>query len=585
MSNQVEVSKVDRNHLKLNGGKASWNVVDGDTYKAVIREVFQSVAERISFTMGPYGGDTVFEHAGQTYMTKDGWTVLKNISYDNPVYNSILNLLKNVSAPVVIKVGDGSSSAVCAANNIYNNLMEAKILSKYRPKDVVKTMEDVCETICDEILKRSIKIDPDGDLEEIYKIALTSTNQNDLFASTILDIYKQTGNSTIELIESKGSKTSYEIINGFKGNGMYLDRAYQTSDDGRCVIENPVVLAFDFKIDENEYEAVIKPTIQKALAENRRAVVFAPYYSDSLLEKIRYLANQELKSTGKTTVVYCRVPIVAQDMIENYNDFIMMLGGTMITQTVMVDLLPKFEVDPKTRKRVKIEDAKMIPTDCIGTCATLTVSDKYTMIDGINNRKEAEYNLILQDVKAQLKTANEDSENLNIVSNRSFSLKKRLSKLEGSMGVIYVGGRSMLEKRANMDALDDAIKACESAYIYGYNIGGSLIIPIVCKHMATSGGELETALVSLISRSMTDVYRQVLNKYYSKEEDEEVIDAIIEKCLETEEIFDLIDKDYSRDVVNPCMTDIEVLKASTTMSSLLISSNQYISIAPSEDIF
>ena len=136
-----------------------------------------------------------------------------------------------------------------------------------------------------------------------------------------------------------------------------------------------------------------------------------------------------------------------------------------------------------------------------------------------------------------------------------------------------------------MDALDDAIKACESAYIYGYNIGGSLIIPIVCKHMATSGGELETALVSLISRSMTDVYRQVLNKYYSKEEDEEVIDGIIEKCLETEEIFDLIDKDYSRDVVNPCMTDIEVLKASTTMSSLLISSNQYISIAPSEDIF
>lgn len=576
---------LDHSEFKLKGNNnVSWNIVDGDTYKNVIKDVFNNVAQRIEFTMGPYGGDTVFEKAGRTAMTKDGWTVLQNITFNNPVYNSILTLLKNTCAPVVIKVGDGSSTAVCSANNIYNLLMSSKIMENIRPKDVVDRIETICEKICEEILNRSKKVES---FDEIYKIALTSTNNNKEFAEIIRKIYEETENSTIDFVESKGSKTSYEIIKGFRGNGVYLDRIYQTTDDGRCVVKNPVVLCFDFKIDEEEYNHVIKPVIEKALVDNKRVVVYAPYYSDSLLEKLRFMANQEFKALGTTNVVYCRAPIAANDLIDNYRDFVLMLGGTMITQAVMNDLMPKYQFNPETKKNEKIEEARMFPVDCIGSCEVLSISDKHSTIEGITNLKSAEYDLVVKDINVQLNKANEDSENLNIVSNRSFSLKKRLARLKGKMAVITVGGRTSLEKGANMDAFDDAVKACESAYIYGYNIGGSLIIPIVCDYLKKKEphDELTEQIYDIISEAMQKVYSGVLAKYFTKADDESKIKDIIEHCIEEKVAYNLITKSYSDDVINPCMTDIEVLKASTSMTSMLLSSNQYISLSPSEDIF
>ena len=98
--------------------KSNWNVISEEEFKTRIRDVFERVADSLSKTLGPYGSTTIIEKYGEMHITKDGWQVLKNIRFDNAIDNNILMMLTRISAQVVIKVGDGSTSSIIAANEI-----------------------------------------------------------------------------------------------------------------------------------------------------------------------------------------------------------------------------------------------------------------------------------------------------------------------------------------------------------------------------------------------------------------------------------------------------------------------------------
>lgn len=561
----------------------AWNIVDGDTYQAIIRNVFEKVAERISFTFGPYGNRTTLDAAGSTIMTKDGFNVLKNISYNNPIYNSVVRLLLNACGPVVTSVGDGSSTCTIGAYHIYKHLSASDKLKELRGKDLMAIIETAVEQIGSKILANSTKIDEDGDLSEIRKIAYVSTDSNDEFADMIYDIYIKTKNPTIEYVQGKSSKTTYEIIDGFLGHGVYLDRLYMTSDDERCVIQNPYILTFNYKIDKTDYLTYIEPAIRKATADGHRLVVYSPYYDTLLLESIRKQANMEYSARGTTQVVYCRVPIAAAEMNDNYRDFSMMCGCEMITEAMLEDY-----VDMRNDKEKEEQGEKELknPIDLIGGVESITISGEKTVISGFTNRKESMYEIYLDEAKADYDKTREDNLSSGIVTNALFASKKRLARLKGSIGIIKVGGRNIMEKNSNYDAIEDAVKACESAFMYGYNIGCSLIIPITCDElMKDTEDEYIIEVLDCLSAAMKDVYREILVKYFDKEDDEKWMQEIISCSIEYGRVYDLIKKEFSVDIINPCRTDIEVLTAATSLSSVLLSSNQYLALMPKEEIY
>ena len=561
----------------------AWNIVDGETYQTIIRNVFEKVSERISFTFGPYGNRTTLDAAGSTIMTKDGFNVLKNISYNNPIYNSVVRLLLSACGPVVTSVGDGSSTCTIGAYHIYKHLSNSEKLKELRGKDLMEDIEIAVGKIGSRILANSTKINEDGDLSEIRKIAYVSTDSNDEFADMIYDIYIKTKNPTIEYVQGKSSKTTYEIIDGFLGHGVYLDRLYMTSDDERCVIQNPYILTFNYKIDKNDYMAYIEPAIRKAVNDGRRLVVYSPYYDTLLLESIRKQANVEYNSRGTTQVVYCRVPIAASEMNDNYRDFSMMCGCEMITEAMLEDY-----VDMRTDKEKEEQGKKELadPIDLIGSVETITINGEKTVITGFTNRKETMYNIYLDEAKADYDKTREDNLASGIVTNALFASKKRLARLKGSIGIIKVGGRNIMEKNSNYDAIEDAVKACESAFMYGYNIGCSLIIPIICNELKKEiDDEYLIEVLDCLSDAMQDVYREILIKYFDKDDDEEKIREIISTSITSSLVYDLINKRYSSDIINPCRTDIEVLTAATSLSSVLLSSNQYLALMPKEEVY
>ena len=553
---------------------STWNVIDEGQFKDRLKFVFDKVAKCLSNTLGPYGSTTIIEKYGEMHVTKDGWNVLKNIRFNDPVDNNIMALLVRISAQVVIQVGDGSTSSIVAANEILKLFNEnEETLSKYRPRDLMDKLNLIVNNIVERIYKNAIKIDHDN-FDEIYRIATIATNDDTVIPEMIKTIYEKTGNATIEYRESKTNETSFEIVDGYiLNNASYLDTIFVTNDDGTCVVNKPYILMFDYKIDTEHSLRLISKAAEYARDRNSRLVVIAPHYDRILLDYIRRNINLEYRDKGTSQCIYCRASLINNMSNVLYNDFATMAGGTIMHE--------QYDDDIKTNELDNIEEY-------IGHVDKMIIADNTTMISGFVNRNENLYKKCMDDAVAKFNTIEEDYRNRGIVDTAVTEAKNRVTKLKGNMGIINVGGASTLERKANFDLVEDAVKACESAFNYGYNIGGGLIIPYTIGDILNECDMDDSTrnLYMIIRDAFLNVFTNILmNKYGNIESAEPITDSIrknITERLSNKWGYDLITDEFTNDIINSCRTDIEILRGAISVISLIYTSNQYLSIVNTE---
>ena len=163
-------------------------------------------------------------------------------------------------------------------------------------------------------------------------------------------------------------------------------------------------------------------------------------------------------------------------------------------------------------------------------------------------------------------------------------LKQRVAKLKGKMGVIEVGGSSELEKTSNFDLVEDAVKACESAFNYGYNLGGNLVIPKTINELEISDFDvIDTEILNVLVRAFKNVFRRVLFNKFEDSITADEYDSLIDISLESNACYNLITEKYDDMVINSCYTDVEILNTTVSIVSLLLSSNQFVSISMNTD--
>lgn len=569
------MSTLNRNFEGTEKKPLSWNVIDESSFRGRTRQVFEQVASTLVNTLGPYGATSIIEKFGELHITKDGWQILKKIAFNDNIENNILQLLVNISSQVVIKVGDGSTSSIVSAQSLLERLENDEELNKLRPKELINVLTKCANLIAQHIVEASTKINEETDpnLEEIYRLAMISTNGDEVVSRMIQEVYVKTSNPSIEFVKSRTNETKVEIINGYQGNISYLDGIYVNNDEGQCIIKKPVIMMFDHKLEREHYD-MIQKAISLAFNQHSRLVVIAPHYDKYILEIIRKQANIEHRGQGETQTVFTRVSLVNNNFHNIYNDFSIMTGGIIIKESDMFDYFDE--------KRTEEFDV----SEFLGSVDKITIGDKTTRIEGFEKRNEDMYQLALRDAVSKYKKMEEQHHELTIVDVQLYELKKRVSKLRGVVGVIHVGGNSGLEKTSNYDLVEDAVKACESAYSYGYNIGGNLIIPITIEKLRGSivaAGTMEDRVLGLIDDAFRNVFTRVLGNKFRSESVAE-LNEIVNLAVEKQACYDLITDEYSSEVINPCLTDVEILKAATSIVSLLLSSNQYISISVDETV-
>lgn len=554
-----------------------WNIVTEAEFKKSVREIFEMVSDALAHTLGPYGSTTIIEQHGEVHITKDGWNVLKSIRYANMIDNNILALLKRISAQVVGKVGDGSTSSIVAANEVLKAIEASPSLKCMRPKEVVDMLTKCVDTIIERIYSNATPVNKDN-YDEIYHMAHVATNGDDEISEMIHEIYKATGNPVIEYVKSKTGKTSMEITEGYRGNISYLDAIYATNDSGKCELNKPYFLMFDFKIDKEMTLPIISAAAMHAAQNGSRLVVVAPNYDKFLVDYIRVTTNQEFKSRATSLIVYTKATLISNLTQDMYRDFAMMVGAEIINEEYVLPSLENGQVQPKD-----IEDI----AGYLGQVEHATIDAEATYIEGYIARNKNRYNLYLQNAEHNLAAKEEDNMTRGIIDEKANEYKTRVRRLRGSIGVINVGGVTTLEQKAKYDLVDDAVKACESAFMYGYNIGGNLVIPkhaIDIINETVEDGQstmpvIELELYRAIANAFMEVYMRVLRNAQMEESD---IERTVETCLTDGNIYDLVKEEFSNNIINPCATDVEILKATVSIVSLLVSSNQYVSLSTRE---
>ena len=558
-----------------------WNVIPRDEFRDLVRGVFNNAAYILQNTLGPFGATTFIEEYGTNHVTKDGWQLLKYINPENPTDRAILKLLKSIAHQVVVKVGDGSTTSIVASAELLRVIEQSGLLENISPRDLLSKINKTVDEITKEIKKNATEINKDGDLEEIRHLAYISTNGDNNIAEMIQKIYQETGNPAISFATSKTNQTKLEILNGYKIDFVtYIDRMFINTDDGLSVQHNPMILTFNHRIDEDYYNKIIAPLTNIATANRRKLVVIAPAYTNKLMEKLSVILYSQYNTTKTTESVFLRASLINNNSYDLYNDFAALCGSMVINDTLVKETLELENSEEIIKKAMS----------WVGSVEKMEVAEKYTFISGFTNKDDEMLDLLTKDAINKYETILSNTLEFETLTVDLIQAKDRVSKLKCKMGYIHVGGNSEIAKKANYDLVEDAVKACESAYKYGYNNGQNLAIIKASLNILKEMGEVDEnnkddVIKQVICNSIVDAFTGVIlrifaNKYAKITQDDikEIINRI-RKCIDDNTAYDLYEEKYSTEIINSCMTDIEILKSVSSMVALLLSSNQMVSIS------
>ena len=169
-------------------------VIKADKLRSVLTEITSTYASAVAETYGPGGKDTLIMSPNGVYTTKDGWTVAQNLDLGLEAdLNSLGRMVLDVAANVNLKVGDGTTTAIVAADAMNRSMIEFLEDHPDIPMFKIKKALGRCVNyVCNSILRSAHEIStlPDDEMKKAIKnIAMVSTNWNETLANMIADIF------------------------------------------------------------------------------------------------------------------------------------------------------------------------------------------------------------------------------------------------------------------------------------------------------------------------------------------------------------------------------------------------------------
>ena len=273
------------------------NVVSGTKLRDVQKKVLQDLANAIIPSMGPAGSNSLIIRGNSdadivAEYTKDGNKIIKNVKYQEPIEMAIKSEIENATRHIEKTVGDGTSSIVVMASNIFNGLCKAEAEGNLpsNPYETMRIFKKVISNISEKIRAKGHECT----LDDIYDIAYISTNGNEYIADTLKEIYSEYGmNVFIDVSASTNENTYIKTYDGVTIESGYSDPAMINNiDTHSCVIHSTTthplrIYHFAETIDTHEQLALFQKIIESNIMDHftRRdgkyipTVIFAPQIS------------------------------------------------------------------------------------------------------------------------------------------------------------------------------------------------------------------------------------------------------------------------------------------------------------------
>lgn len=603
---------------------AGVNLIRGDEYKYQLIAICDIAADIVKQTLGPYACTTTLDDGMSTYPTKDGWSVLDRLLFADGLQQTLYNHIKKISFALNSRVGDGTTTALVVADHFIKNFTKAidHLIesggNKFRQADIVDMIEECKNEIIKRLKLRAAHIRREKDgydkiYPDIYNIAYISSNRNEEISEIIRNIYEETDNPNIHVTLSDTEVTHYTINRGYKIDAHVLWHQFYLGSESEYVLGNGAnVIVFDHMIKYNEHYNLINNILAKGRQDQTSTVILAPGYDDLFISAFGGSIKEIVKTGNIPSVVLVQLSLTNQALRNYATDFAVLANAEMFnyTKVRMYNFLERYAKGEDLSDNAEFQDLfnnetyrspeKLIEL-CTGKAVRMVISEKYVMLEDFS-KDTIMYKAALEEITKAYEAARDTvSQGGEVLSKEYMDTHIRLVKFLGNAGTIFVGGDSDLKKKCLRDAVLDATLACRSAfengYIRGFNTETLTVIrEIISEYYPVS--DTKDSIMRVLYQMMYDTFAQTsLDVMKNKTDDPnyvwgdtENIDAesleyrascIFEKCCKTNQCYNIVEEKFEpfgKSVVNSVATDIEILNAATSIITMLLTSNQMLSI-------
>lgn len=548
------------------------NAITKEEFEDRVSKVFDILWSVLAKSFGPGGAGTFVSVYPAFYNTKDGFNIMKNLTFDRKLDQVICNMVSSVCDRLNFTVGDGTTTATIASRSMYKAYKENPYFqeNKILPRIILKKMDEYKNIIIEKLKEESVQIqsdDPQELYENIRKVVSISSNDNEELTEMIASAYKELMYPALTCTLAKDGITKIDIVNGFKANVCLTDEKYVNNDSRTLVESNLDVLVFDHKVTGDTYRAILKPLAEQVGGRGRRLVCIAPYYDETALTSfIGKEIMDEMKKTGSAKLILCACGnSTAKDKLA-LGDLAMLLNTILITSAMEREMIKTigdspngiydvFDLDnreipeiniavisgERTLSLEKYEAGKEYDTVNkgqdnlyrVGFCSNATIGLDTSIFSGFYY-DERDYQIFRNEAKANLEETRKKCETIGTYSGKLLDDQNRYFSLGLKIGIIEVGATSEINQGYLKDTVDDAIKAAESAYnngvVLGCNVSTLRIIKSLMKSVEDDKS-LDHAILNILYTGFRSVYATVLenvieDKEFAVESNEDAIEDI-----------------------------------------------------------
>lgn len=554
------------------------NVVNKETMRSIQSNTLNELAEILTLSFGPNGSNACVKKEGAfSRYTKDGHTIIGAIHYNGIIEQSIKDDIESITRHIVKTVGDGTTSAVILSSIIFKHISNVENSYSFKPVEIIRTLEKVVSDI-----KMNIN-DSATDLteEDVYDISMISTNGNEFISKTLLNIYREFGNSVfIDVTPSTGEDTVIKSYNGMTLNTGYCDSCYVTNaKNNTSEVDNPHVFFFEHPIDTRElgvyldsilHHNIINPVNTGDYDSIVPTVIFAPTISQDMSSLMDSLVANMAKMPVNNRLPICI--ITSYHETAQLEDLAKMCGAKMIRKYI----------DPKVYAADVERGAAPTPETIFnwaGRCDRVVAhSDKTVFIrphemyneDGSYSEL---YNNLVAFLEVEIKRSLEDGDNIREIGN----LKRRLHSLKSNMVELFIGGITQADRDSLRDLVEDAVLNIRSAANNGVGFGANMSASVAISKLEDKylddkldDNDLYTKILVIISNA----YNELFNILYAST-DIDFADALIMAKNEGK-VFNIRNNDWQTNVKSSIMSDITILDTVSRIVGIMATCNQFL---------
>ena len=499
--------------------------------KRKLMEGINDLANAVKVTLGPLGHTVILERDfGTHYVTKDGVTVAKEVSFKDPIKDMGARIIKDVAIKTNDEAGDGTTTSVVLTQAILNEGIKA-VMSGHDVTAMQRGMKNAMKVAKDYINKSASEVTN----ENIKQIATVSANGDTFIGELLADaVDKVTMNGVITVDNSKTMETYVEVQDGFKIKRGYVSQYFMTDPvRNECVLDNPYILITDFHLSNT---SEVLTLLEQLNAKGGSLLIIADAIDGEFLQT---LVMNKLRGVLKVAAI--KAPGFADTKKEMLMDIAAQTGGQVIASDSGIEL-----------KDVTLEN--------LGRAKRVTINKNETVIIGGNKDDEQILSL----------SASIDQELAdNPTMTRKLYLQDRKASLTNGVAVLYVGASSEIEQKELRDRVDDALNAVKSAIDGGFVIGSGLAFIAAADSVIVEKNNIrmtdsESVGYNIVLRALSAPFKNLFNN--AEVSPDLILNTITDKWIEGDTSFNynLRNHEYGHTTENGIIDPAKVITSALT---------------------